>query len=137
MAVTITASGHEHVSATHGSTLEVTTEDWLTPAGDCIVGVDADSAPADFPAAFVETCRDADAEITAEFSAGSAVASVVGRGDPALTFESSVSAVLRTSTHVDDRTVMVDASAAAADLPRALVDALTDGAPLSVTLAVE
>ena len=44
---TVAARGHEHVAATHASTFEVTTDDWLTPAGDCIVGVEADRAPPD------------------------------------------------------------------------------------------
>jgi len=54
----IRARGHEHVAATHESTFEVTTDDWLTPAGDCIVGIEADRAPADFDADFVAACRD-------------------------------------------------------------------------------
>jgi len=44
----VCARGHEHVSATHASTFEVTTDDWLTPAGDCILAVEADRAPRDF-----------------------------------------------------------------------------------------
>jgi hypothetical protein len=45
--------------------------------------------------------------------------------------------VARTSDYVDDRTIMVDADAAAADLDRELVDALSDGAALTLTLSVE
>jgi len=59
------------------------------------------------------------------------------RGHPDLTFESDRSAVVRTSTYVDDRTVAVGADAAAADLDRALVAALADGAGLTLTLTVE
>ena len=47
------ASGHENVSATHGSTFEVTSDDWLTPAGDCILAVEADAVPAAFDDDFV------------------------------------------------------------------------------------
>ncbi|MFC6725455.1 DUF371 domain-containing protein, partial [Halobium palmae] len=59
----IHARGHEHVSAEHASTFEVTSDDWLTPAGDCILAVEADRVPADFDAKFVDACRDADARI--------------------------------------------------------------------------
>ncbi len=133
----VRARGHENVAAAHESTLEVTTDDWLTPAGDCILAVDADRAPADFDAAFVAACRDPGARITAtlqvtpadaeDAGAGSAVheASVTGRGHPELTFDSERSAVCRTSEYVDDRTVMVDAGRAAADLDRDLVSALS------------
>jgi hypothetical protein len=137
METTVSAVGHENVSAAHASTFEVTTDDYLTPAGDCILGVEADAAPASFPASFVAACQDADATITATLSAGGHTVAVVGRGDPELTFESERSLVARTSTYVDERTVMVEAGAAAGDLDRDLVAALADGADLTCRLAVE
>jgi hypothetical protein len=131
------ARGHEHVAATHGSTFEVTTDDWLTPAGDCIVGVEADCAPADFDDAFVAACRDPEATITLTLETADESARVRARGHPDLSFESARSAVVRTSTYVDDRTVAVGADAAAAGLDRDLVAALEDGADLTVTLTVD
>jgi hypothetical protein len=133
----ICATGHEHVSAAHTSTFEVTTDDFLTPAGDCILGIEADRAPADFDPAFVEACRDADATITATFAADGHRQTVTGRGDPELTFESDRSAVGRTSDYVDDRTVLVGAEFAAEGFDRDLVAALAGGADLTVTLSVE
>lgn len=133
----IRAHGHEHVAAEHASTLELTTDEYLTPAGDCIVGIEADRAPAEFDPAFVDACRDADARIELELVVGDRVETVVGRGDPELSFESERSAVVRTSEYVDDRTVLVGADAAAADLDRELVAALADGAELTATLRVE
>jgi len=137
MQETIRASGHDNVTAAHASTFEVTTDDFLTPAGDCILGVEADRAPADFDPAFVEACQDADATITATFEAGGHAATVTGRGHPDLSFESDRSAVGRTSDYVDERTIMVDAEFAAEGFDRDLVDALADGADLTVTLTVE
>ena len=58
MEVVVHATGHEHVSATHASTFEVTSDDWLTPAGDCIVGCESDAVPTDLPREFVAACRD-------------------------------------------------------------------------------
>lgn len=133
----VRAVGHEHVSATHPSTFEVTADDHLTPAGDCILAIGADRAPADFAPAFVERCRNRDAVIEARFHVGTRSATVTGRGHPALTFESQRGLVGRTSDHVDDRTVMVGADAAAADLPRPLVAALADGAALELRLVVD
>jgi hypothetical protein len=134
---TIHARGHENVTAEHASTFEVTTDDWLTPAGDCILAVEADRAPADFDDAFVAACRDASATITATFEAAGVEESVTGRGHPDLSFESDRSAVGRTSDYVDERTVMVGAEHAAGGFDRTLVSALADGARLTVTLRVE
>ena len=133
----IRASGHENVRAEHASTFEVTTDDWLTPAGDCILAVEADRSPADFGSAFVAACRDESARITAEVAVGDHVHTVEGRGHPDLTFESDRSAVARTSDYVDGRTVMIDADHAAAGFSRDIVAALQDGADLVFTLTVD
>jgi hypothetical protein len=135
----IRARGHENVRAEHASTFEVTTDDWLTPAGDCILAVEADRPPADFDPAFVEACRSHDARITGEVSVddGAHVGTVTGRGHPDLTFESDRSAVARMSDYVDDRTVMVDADHAAAGFDRGMVAALRNGAGLVFTIRVE
>ncbi|WP_254863306.1 DUF371 domain-containing protein [Halovivax gelatinilyticus] len=132
----IRARGHENVSARHGSTFEVTTDDFLTPAGDCILAIEADRAPADFDSTFVDACRDEAATISMTIRANGYEATVTGRGDPALTFDDDRSAVGRTSEYVDDRTVMVEASMAANGVDRRLVDALADGADAEVRLVV-
>ncbi|SFS01098.1 hypothetical protein SAMN05216559_2447 [Halomicrobium zhouii] len=131
------AHGHENVSAEHASTLELTSDDFLTPAGDCILAIEADRVPADFDDAFVEACRDADATITLTIEAGDQAETVTGSGHPDLTFDGDRSFVCRTSDYVDDRTVMVEADKAAADLDRDFVGALADGADVTATFAVE
>lgn len=131
------ATGHEDVQATHQSTLEVTTDDWLTPAGDCIVGIEAGLAPADLAEEFVAACQSTAATISLRLQAGGHETVVTGRGDPTLTFESERSMVCRTSEYVDDRTVLLEADMAAGDLDRAFVDYLADGAAISCTLSVE
>jgi len=133
---TIRAHGHEHVQATHESTFELTSDDWLTPAGDCILAVEADRVPSDFDPGFVAAAQNTDARITAEIETAEHSHTVTGRGDPDLTFDGDRSGVGRTSNHVDDRTIMVDADAAAADIDRKLVAALADGAEVTVTLRV-
>jgi hypothetical protein len=132
----IRASGHENVTATHTSTFEVTTDGYLTPAGDCILAVEADRAPADFDPAFVTACRDADARITATIRADGHESTVEGHGHPELSLSSDRSAVVRTSEYIDDRTVVVGADAAAADLDRGLVAALGEGADPTFELSV-
>jgi len=140
---TVHATGHENVHAAHDSTFEVTTDDWLTPAGDCILAVEADRTPADFDPEFVAACRDHEATITAEVvvedgpTGDTHTATITGSGHPDLTFEGDRSAVGRTSDYVDDRTIMVGADRAAGDLDRDLVDALANGGDLELTLRVD
>ncbi|WP_396610293.1 DUF371 domain-containing protein [Haloferax sp. S1W] len=143
MRETLRAIGHEHVSAEHASTFEVTSDDWLTPAGDCILAIEADRTPADFDDAFVEACQSHDAtiEVTVEVEVDSGAhayeQTVAGRGHPELSFEGDRSIVFRTSDYVDDRTGMVGAEHAASGFDRELVEALTDGAALTLTIEVE
>ncbi|MFA9426641.1 DUF371 domain-containing protein [Natronorubrum sp. A-ect3] len=133
----IHARGHEHVTAEHSSTFEITTDDFLTPAGDCILAIEADRAPADFDPDFIEACQDVEATITVTIEAGGHVDSVSGRGDPDLECTNERSLVGRTSEYVDDRTIMNDASFAAEGFDRDLIAALADGAEATVTISVE
>ncbi|MFB6117129.1 DUF371 domain-containing protein [Halosegnis sp.] len=133
----VRARGHEHVRAEHASTWEVTSDDWLTPAGDCILGIEADTVPAEFDTAFTEACQAHDATIEATLRAGGHEQVIVGSGHPELTFASDRSLVARTSDYVDDRTVMVAADTAAADVDRELVAALADGAALECVFRVK
>jgi hypothetical protein len=123
------------------STFEVTTDDWLTPAGDCILAVEADRAPRDFSAAFRDACATTEATITAtitvEGPSATHTETIVGRGDPGLDLLDDRSLVARTSDYTDDaRTILVGADAAAADLDRDLVEALAAGAPVELRLSV-
>lgn len=133
---TIRARGHEHVQATHASTFEVTSDDWLTPAGDCILAIEADRTPADFSEAFVDAAQSHDAELAVTLSTDDHTHTITGRGHPDLTYEGDRSAVGRTSDYVDDRTIMVGAEEAAEGVDRELVAALADGAELTFELRV-
>ncbi len=133
----VRAHGHEHVSARHASTLELTSEDYLTPAGDCILGIEADRTPTDFDPGFVDACRNVGATITAMLEADGYTETVRGQGHPDLEFTSSRSMVCRTSQYIDERTVMVGADRAAGDLGRDFVAALADGATLTATFRIE
>ena len=99
----IHARGHENVTAQHASTFEVTSDDFLTPAGDCILGIEADRVPAEFDDPFVTACQQVDATIVAELSAEAHTERVEGRGHPDLTFASARPLVCRTSVYIDDR----------------------------------
>ena len=129
--------GHEHVSAEHASTFELTSDDYLTPAGDCILGIEADRVPADFDEDFVAACQSHEATIVVTLEADGHTERIEGRGHPDLELTNERSAVGRTSDYVDDRTILVGADKAAGDLDRDLVAALADGAEVTMTIVVE
>lgn len=131
------ARGHENVRADHASTFEVTADDYLTPAGDCILAIEANRVPADFDPGFVEACRNPEATIAVTVTAGGHRQTVTGRGHPDLAFASDRSLVGRTSEYVDERTVLVDADHAADGFDGDLVSTIADGAAVTVTLRVE
>ncbi len=137
LAEVLTAHGHENVSAEHSSTFEVTSDDYLTPAGDCILGIEATRVPSGFDSSFVEACQHEAATITVTLETTEHTEHVEASGHPELTFDSDRSMVVRTSEYVDDRTVAVGAEKAAGDLDRSLVSALADGDAVTVTLDVE
>ena len=133
----IRGHGHEHVSAEHASTFELTSDDYLTPAGDCILGIKTDRVPADFDDAFVAACQSHDATITVTIETDEHAERVKGRGHPDIELTNERSAVGRTSDYVDDRTIVVGADKAAGDLDRDLVAALGDGAAVTMTITVD
>ncbi len=130
------AWGHENVRATHRSTFEVTRDDYLTPRGDCIIGIKSPIAAAHLPEWFKEAARSEESIIVAVLCAGGVCDAVAGRGSEGLTFTDERRMVFRRSTYVSGDTVMIRASRAAAQLRRDLVDALKRGERLTVMLTV-
>ncbi|WP_049971279.1 DUF371 domain-containing protein [Haladaptatus cibarius] len=133
----IHARGHENVSAEHASTFEITTDDFLTPAGDCILAIEADRTPADFDPEFVEACGSADAAITMTIEADGYEQTVSGRGHPDFELDSDRSMVGRTSDYIDERTFVVGCEFAAEGFDRELVSVLAEGADVTVTVTVD
>ena len=80
----IHARGHTNVRADHASTLEVTTDDWLTPAGDCILGIAANRAPADFGDDLIRAAKSKTARISLELRVGETTDRITGWGIPNL-----------------------------------------------------
>lgn len=122
------------MSARHKTTLEVTRDDYLTPQGDCIVAIDADIAPIDFPREVKEMARDPQTRIRLTIQAGEHRETITGRGDPGLQYTDHSDMVARTSTYTDGRTLMVEADKAAHDLDRGLVEELQGGGPVRIIL---
>jgi len=122
--VTLTADGHPDVSARHGKTLELTAETAIGAAATCVVGVSVGPLPGELP-----RLR---GRVRLVLAAGGLTATVDGEVNPY--YASAERLVVRRSDVLDPDTFLVNASAAAADLDRALVERLRDpAARLEVT----
>ncbi|WP_456423593.1 DUF371 domain-containing protein [Thermococcus sp.] len=119
----IHCKGHKNVRATHRSTLEITTEDFLTPRGDCIICVSADKSLKDLSEEFKEALRKG-SKLRIVIKAGNLWDELIAYGSPGLKLESPVSMVIRKSDYIDGRTLAIKANKSAKDLRRELVELL-------------
>jgi len=131
----IYCKGHKNVRATHRSTFEITTEDFLTPRGDCIICVSADKALRDLNEEFKRALKKG-AKLLIRIKVGELLDEVTAHGSPGLNFKSEVSMVIRKSDYVDDRTLAIEANKSAGDIDRELVKKLKRGEEATVELIV-
>jgi hypothetical protein len=124
--VTFSAYGHENVLGTHRTTLEVTTEDFLTKRGTCIVGIRANMTLAEMPPEIKRLARLDSTAITLRMTVADQTREVNGRGSHGLTYDDATSMVARTSPYESGRTLMVRADKAAIHLDREFVKLLAD-----------
>lgn len=135
---TIHARGHPNVSATHRTTLEITTRNELTIRGDCIVAVCADKGAEQLSEPFKELARKENSTITMILKVNDQTETIRGQGSPHLTLTHPHDIVARKSTYHSDRTIMIKADKAAIDLNRKLVQKLKDPqTKVEITLIAE
>jgi hypothetical protein len=128
------AWGHPNVRAKHRTTLEITREEYLTPRGDCILGVSSEAALADLPGDLKDSIRRGDIVVVV-LCAGGYCDSVVGFGHPGLELSDGKRIIIRRSEYIDSKTLMIRASKAARDIDRKLVSALKRGERLTVAIS--
>jgi len=114
------------VRSTHPTTIEVTTEDHLTPRGDCILGVGASMGCAQLDPRLKEGLRRKGSRVTISVFVGPYSFDVKAEGDPRLELSHPNDIVIRKSDYVSDRTVAVHADAAAKNIPREIVRLLRE-----------
>ncbi len=122
---TIRAQGHPLITATHRTTLEVTKEPYLTPRGNCIVGVNANKSVRDLDPRVKKYIRDG-RKLLLILRVGKIVDVVEAWGSKELTLSNPKSIVVRKSTHIDDRTLCIRANKAACDISRELINVLSN-----------
>ncbi|MDK2789801.1 MAG: uncharacterized protein PWP15_308 [Methanothermococcus sp.] len=124
--ITIYAKGHPNVQSTHKTTLEITKEDYLTPTGDCIIGICADKSMIDFSEEFKNELRKSD-KIIVEIIVGDLKETIIGKGHKDLILNHPTDIVIRKSNFICPRTLMIEADKSAKDLNREIVERLKNG----------
>ena len=114
--VRLTAAGHPAVTGRHDKTLELTAAAAITARATCILAVSAGPLPGKLP-----LLRE---QVRLTLAAGGVSAAVEGEVNPG--WHSSESLIVRRSGQRDPDTYLVNATAAAADLPAELLAALRD-----------
>jgi hypothetical protein len=115
------AWGHPNITATHRTTLEITREPTLTRRGDCIVAVKATKGLKDLSQRFRTACQNDSAIILVELRTDNTTEYVSGKGNRLLTLDNSREFVIRKSSYVTDRTLMINSNKAAIGLNRNLI----------------
>jgi hypothetical protein len=116
--------GHELIKATHRSTFEITTEDFLGPKGDCIIGINATKSCYDLDPLLKKVLKNDDTNVTLTLIIKELLFKISACGSKQLTLTHKKSMVVRTSDFVCPRTLAIRASSSAYDLPRSIIDAL-------------
>ncbi len=124
--VQFTAYGHHNITGKHRTTLEITTEEYLTKTGTCIIGISSDNNLAMLDDEIRNLARNPDTIIMLRMSVNGIVEEIRGHGSPGLSYENKVSMVARTSDYECDRTLMIRANKAASDLSREFIENLKE-----------
>jgi hypothetical protein len=129
------AYGHENIVGKHKTTVEITTENYLTKQGTCIVGVQATQKLSDLSSDIRELVKLDTTKIILLMKVAGIQEKVTGTGGKNLTYADSTSMVARTSSFQCGRTLMINADKAASDLSREFVSLLTkDGREMNCEL---
>ena len=113
--------GHRMVRSTHPTTIEVTTEEYLTEDGDCIIGVGASKGCAGLEPRVKEAIRSRGSRVRVRIVVDALSFEVRAFGDPRLRLSDPYELVVRRSGFVSDRTMATGADASSRDIPREMV----------------
>jgi len=111
------AWGHPNITSEHKTTLMVTTDKHLSKGGDCIVAVRAEKSLDGLLPELKEIIRNEEAEVVFIMETSGQRLVVRGRGHPGLTLTNSSDMVIRKSSFICGRTLMIRADISALDIP--------------------
>ena len=104
----------------------VTTEKFLTPRGDCIAAIESEKGLNDLCYHLKKAVKNDDSKVTFSLVVENSSFTIKGRGDNKISMKHPTDIVVRKSSYVCDRTLMVDADKAACDMDPLLLRMLRD-----------
>ena len=122
----ITFQGHKNILSLHSRTIEITKDSELTKNGDCIVGVSANKACEDLHPSLRQKLKTSETVVKIGIIVEPYEFNIMGLGNNHLRVTHKHDIVLRKSNYVDSRTLIVSCDKSAIDIPRKLIEELTD-----------
>ena len=135
--IILSAKGHKNIKASHKSTIELTTNSYLTKRGNCIIGIESSLSASMIPNIIKEYMKNRDAHIEIILESGGYREVIKASGHTKLKLTSKHAMVIRRSAYIDGRTIAIKADKAAIDIDRKLVDFLRRGGKLKVIICVK
>ena len=126
MRVEIQFYGHENIRSNHKRTIEITKDSHLTPRGDCIVGIKANSSCVDLPPLFKEMLRNPKTTIKISVIVGKHQFIINGRGHHDLLLTHTEDIVIRKSDFLCPRTLAINCDKGSDQIPRDMIHLLQD-----------
>jgi hypothetical protein len=120
----VTAYGHQNIQGTHPTTIEVTTEDHLTKRGDCIIGVRASHSLSDLRETLYPL-KGSHIKVTFSIEGEKGYKEqdeVIGFVHPSLKFTDTRAIIIRKSSFLCPRTLLIQANKGAVTLNRQLLE---------------
>jgi len=96
----------------------------LSTRGDCIIVVEAEMGLRDMPDEAKRLAREEDTRITFRLTVDDMVFEARGHGHPGLEYTDPVDMVVRRSSYMCGRTLMIGSDKTSLDIPEALVEVL-------------
>ncbi|MHA1584563.1 MAG: DUF371 domain-containing protein [Promethearchaeota archaeon] len=115
--------GHINVLGTHPTTIEITTEDFLTKNGNCIIGIKGNKGVKGFSPKLKSAILSGK-KINVFLEAGNFKDDFYGYGHKDLLLSNPISMVMRTSNFISDRTALINCSIASNGINRDLINYL-------------
>ncbi|MGB5912851.1 MAG: DUF371 domain-containing protein [Promethearchaeia archaeon] len=116
----IYAYGHNNISCTHNTTIEITKDNFLTRKGTCILGINASKACSDLKDDLKKRIRN-EAKIKVIIKVDNSSESFYGFGCKDLCLSSQKDLVFRKSEYICDRTVLIKCSKSSKELDRNII----------------
>ena len=133
----ICARGHNLITAKHETTFEFTKDDYLTKRGDCIIAVGAKGTK-ELSEDFKKLASIDSAKITIRMEVDGINEIAFGQGNRELKFNHPTDMVVRKSSYICPRTLMIRSNKSASDLDPQFIKKLQNSkSKINIVIMVE